>query len=154
KLDKRSMPDWHTYSKPKHAWHTKRPLQENPTWTGDMTDHSWSSPSSPTEPSWDSPLSSEDFEQLFPDPIKHMVYTPPKESTDPYVNRFEQNLRKGICPHGVRFYHAKTTCWSCLAETNLEATNSIQETNYAPSPEPDQPDDWSEVSSQTEDFES
>src|SRR6184192_3590550 len=39
------------------------------------------------------------------------------EDLCPSTRRLSDNLKKGRCPHGLRFYHAESTCFSCSLET-------------------------------------
>ena len=64
----------------------------------------------PSSPPWD--LTNDE-------PVKRK----PVEQPSPATLRWEQNFKRGRCPHGVRFYSPSDSCLSC----DLEVTLSIKQ---------------------------
>jgi deoxyuridine 5'-triphosphate nucleotidohydrolase len=92
---------------PVNDWHkvrNKKPVS----WNGERTDVN------PEESNfWGSKvLSSEEFD-IEPLPVPNHKERPIFQDQATPKSRFEQNLINGICPHGIRWYHASTECINC-----------------------------------------
>ena len=93
--------DWHQELKKKTAG-----------WNNDQTDID------PEEWNWwgNEILSFEDWETRPVPAITPIVKSVSLEPITLQESRFEQNLKIGIYPHGIRWYHASTKCFNCTLD--------------------------------------